>query len=135
MSVIDGHEFFASEIEPVLATAANYAMAQYNATDDPAWLSANVNIVTTKTKINSMADADANATDGSEPQLIRKGNPLWSEIDAVLVPVASDISDDVDNLPVDSGPLAGAPSWVRPTIVGVGLAAVLGLGWWWVHRK
>lgn len=133
MSVLDGHYFSATDISTVLADGANYAMKQYMSTDDPAWLSANVSIVSTKTKINSMADAEA--APGGTLNAIKKGMPLWSEIDAVLVPVASAVADDVDALPIDDGPLASAPAWVRPAVVGGALAVVLTLGYWWVHKK
>lgn len=137
MSVIDGREFFAFEIQPVLALGANEAINQYNDTDDPAWLSANVALAGTKVKINALAEEEANPTDPTVgPQRIRKGNPLWAEIDAVLVPVASfsSVQDGVSELPRDVGALASGPSWARPAIAVAGLAALVGLGYWWVRK-
>lgn len=132
--VLDGHQFFAFEIQPVLAAAANAAMQNYNSTEDSAWLSANVNIVTTKVKLNSMAEQDD--ADPSLMQAIRKGNPLWSEIDAVLTPLASDsdVTSLVAELPRDMGTLAAAPSWTRPALVAGGVVLVAALGYWWLHR-
>lgn len=133
--VLDGHEFFAFEIQPVLALAANEALQKYNETDDAAWLAANVSIVTTKTRINSMADEEANSTEGLTR--IRKGNPLWSEIDAVLVPVmgTESVFNGVAELPRDTGTFTAGASWVRPAAVITGLALFTALGYWWVRKK
>lgn len=136
--VLDGHEFFAFEIQPILAMGANEALQKYNDTDDAAWLAANVSIVTTKTKINSMADEEANVADpGAVMTRIRKGNPLWSEIDAVLIPVmgTESVFNAVASLPRDVGTFTAGASWVRPAAVGAGLLSLFALGYWWVHKK
>ena len=133
--VLDGHEFYAFEIQPILALAANEALQVYNDTDDAAWLSVNVAIVTTKVKVNSLADQEANAPDVG-PR-IRKGDPLWSEIDAVLLPVAGkeSVFQGVAGLPRDTGTFTAGASWLRPATVLGGLASLFALGYWWVHKK
>jgi hypothetical protein len=136
--VLDGREFFAFEIQPVLAMAANEAMQQYNDTDDTSWLAAHVSIVTTKTKLNAMADDEANAADPDAVMTrIRKGTPLWAEIDAVLTPVArfDSVADGIASLPRDVAPFTAGVSWLRPAAVGAGLLALFGAGYWWVHKK
>jgi len=130
--VLDGHMFFAHEISPVLALAHAITINNYSETDDTAWLSANVAIAGTKVRINKMVDDE----EYSEPTLIRKGDALWSEIDSVLAPVASDpqVFSAVSRLPRDIAPLAAGASWLRPAAaVGV-LAAIAGLGYWWARK-
>ena len=133
--VLDGHQFFAFEIQPVLALAANEALQKYNETDDAAWLSANVSIVTTKTKINSMADEEG--LEGATLNPIRKGQPLWAEIDAVLVPVmgTESVFNAVAELPRDTGTFTAGASWLRPAVVLGGLAALVATGYWWVRKR
>jgi hypothetical protein len=132
MSVIDGHQFYPSEIADTLAVAANAAMQMYNSTEDSQWLSANVAIVTVKVRINNQADNDANGY--SEPELIKKGDPLWSEIDATLAPVAAlpEVAGSIAALPLDRGPLAASQvDWLRPALVigGLGLLGLIGYAW------
>lgn len=130
--VLDGYQFFAGEILPVLADGMNIAINNYDDTEDPSWLSANVAIATVKVRLNKQAMEE----EFREPEHIKKGSPLWSEIDAVLMPVAGypSIRDAVSRLPRDTGPLAAAPAWVRPGIVAGGVAVVAALGYWWARR-
>jgi hypothetical protein len=135
--VLDGRQFYATEVLNVLALAANDAMNEYNDTENPGWLSANVSIVSTKVKLNALAlEDDRRIAAGEKPNDIRKGNPLWSEIDAVLVPVQEyeDVQWAVSQLPRDVGELAAGASWARPALV-VGILAGLGaLGYLWARK-
>lgn len=135
--VLDGRQFFATEILPVLALAANDAMAEYNDTEDAAWLSANVSIVSVKVRLNALAlEDDTRINGGMAPLSIRKGNPLWSEVDSVLVPVREyeDVQWAVSQLPRDVGELAAGASWARPVLV-LGIVAGLGfLGYQWARK-
>lgn len=130
--VLDGHQFFAHEISPVLALAHTLTINAYNETDDPTWLSANVAIASTKVKVNSIAVQD----EFREPTAIRKGDPLWAEIDAVLRPVASDpdVFAMVAELPRDAAPLAASASWVRPVATVLALGALIGVGYHLTRR-
>lgn len=137
MSSLNGHQFFAAEIQDVLALAANTSMNLYTETDDPAWLSANVNIVSTKVKVNRLAmDDDERVESGESPILIRKGDAVWSEIANVLEPVQDyqQVSAGIDALPRDTGVLAAAPSWMRPAAVAAGLALVGAIGFAWASK-
>ena len=135
--VLDGHQFFANEIQPVLALAANDAMNEYNTSEDPSWLAAHVAIVSTKVKVNALAQQDDVAMEsGLAPKSIAKGSSTWAEIDAVLAPVSDydDVSEAVDALPRDSAPLAAGVSWLRPALA-LGVLAVAGYaGYRWAHK-
>ena len=135
--VIDGRQFYAGEIQSVLAMAANDAMNEYNDSEDPAWLAAYVSLVSTKVKVNELAMEDTRAINmGGLQKTIRKGDSLWAEIDAVLVPVADydDVSYAVSQLSQDVGELAAGASWTRPLLVAGIVGALAFVGYQWARK-
>lgn len=133
--ILDGKEFFACDIADPLGIAADVAFSRYLDQDDPAWLSAHVNLVSVKTKVNSQCTREANDTSGAAPETIKRGHPLFSEVQRALAPVANDASvvNAINKLADDTGALAGGPTWLRPALVAGGLATVAYLGWSWAY--
>jgi len=137
--ILDGRQFTACDIVDIVGAGADVALAQFLEYDEPRWRPVQFGLASLKVKLNSLCASDANQlSDTFTPQMYKKGDGLFTEVQQALAPVAFDprIVDAVSRLELDTGPLAGSSiNWLRPALVAGGLGGVAVLGYLWTRSS
>lgn len=133
--MLEGRQFFAWEIKPVLDAAYEVARAHYtdsleNETSDANWRAAFKDIADIRVKTNTIADVDtAKAESGGVAPSYRRGSAMWELVNNRLAPFKGEtlVLGAIANLAVDNDPLS--PGKIAAITFG-GFAALYAL-WKW----
>lgn len=137
--MLKGKQFFSFQLVPIVESALNLATQLYMAAIDQMdggaanqWRGSVLDATTFLMELNKRADDDSMS---SNPTSYTEITPLWQRAESVLSPFSGQgaIVAAVAELPPDVHAIPG-PTWTMPALVGGGLLAVIGIGYWWTRR-